>query len=333
MSAFNPKYRGPLLLCLLGFLTFGAWGAGPVIGQPVKVEPALRWKEPTKLVLFDVARAGARLVVVGEMGVILLSDDDGKSFRQARSVPADGTLDAVSFVDDKHGWAVGHLGLILATADGGETWTQQRVDTAVDQPLFSVVFRDVNEGWAVGLWSLVLHTTDGGKNWETLKVDPAPGAKKADKNLYHIFLDHTGALYVAAEQGNVLRSKDGGQTWTYLHTGYAGSFWSGVVARDGSILVGGLRGNLYRSTDDGANWSAVPTGTQLSITRLNEVDEEIVGVGLDGLVIRGKARDAQFLAKQIGDRDTLTSMAVAGSGRWVMTSKSGIVVLGKGGRS
>ncbi|MBV8470488.1 MAG: glycosyl hydrolase [Burkholderiaceae bacterium] len=301
----------------------------PAVGQPLKVLPAVHWKTPDKLVLLDVARAGKRLVAVGEMGVIVLSDDDGKTFRQARTVPADGMLNAVTFVDAQHGWAVGHLGLILATSDGGETWVRQRVDTSVDQPLFSVAFRDASEGWAVGLWSLVLHTTDAGRNWTAVKINPPPGASKADKNLYHVFLDKGNGLFVAAEQGYVLHSTDGGQSWTYLSTGYAGSFWTGMVTQDGTVLVGGLRGNLYRSTDDGTSWSAVPTGTQLSITRLAEANGNVLGVGLDGLVVQGKPHDAKFSARQVGDRTTLTSMALAGNGQWVFSAKSGIVTLSK----
>ena len=34
-------------------------------------------------------------------------------------------LRAITFVDDLHGWAVGQLGLILATDDGGRTWQRQ----------------------------------------------------------------------------------------------------------------------------------------------------------------------------------------------------------------
>ena len=33
---------------------------------------------------------------------------------------------ALAFVDERHGWAVGALGTILATSDGGQTWTRQR---------------------------------------------------------------------------------------------------------------------------------------------------------------------------------------------------------------
>ena len=35
-------------------------------------------------------------------------------------------IHALSFADDRHGWAVGALGTILATADGGRTWRPQR---------------------------------------------------------------------------------------------------------------------------------------------------------------------------------------------------------------
>src|SRR5262249_17244287 len=30
------------------------------------------------------------------------------------------------FADEKHGWAVGELGTVLATSDGGQTWAVQR---------------------------------------------------------------------------------------------------------------------------------------------------------------------------------------------------------------
>src|SRR5262249_53124258 len=35
-------------------------------------------------------------------------------------------IHALQFVDDKAGWAVGELGTVLATTDGGQTWVAQR---------------------------------------------------------------------------------------------------------------------------------------------------------------------------------------------------------------
>ncbi len=54
----------------------------------------------------------------GERGIVLLSDDAGVSWRQAK-VPVSVSLTAVQFVDAEQGWAVGHLGVVLHTQDGG----------------------------------------------------------------------------------------------------------------------------------------------------------------------------------------------------------------------
>ena len=156
--------------------TVGEWSA----------MPAHAWADPTHKMLMDATRAGNRIVAVGEHGVILLSDDDGHTYRQARHVPVSATLSAVTFTDAQHGWAVGQWGVILATSDGGETWSRQRMDAVVDQPLFSVIFTSPRNGIAVGLWSLMLSTHDGGKTWTKVALPKPPGGGKADRNLYHI---------------------------------------------------------------------------------------------------------------------------------------------------
>src|SRR5688500_13031183 len=63
--------------------------------------------------LLDLAVAGERLVAVGERGHVLLSDDRGSSWRQAKSVPTRIMLTAVFFIDAQYGWAVGHDETIL----------------------------------------------------------------------------------------------------------------------------------------------------------------------------------------------------------------------------
>jgi photosystem II stability/assembly factor-like uncharacterized protein len=132
-------------------------------GAALTTQTAVASSYAGKAPVLAAARAGKRVVSVGDYGTVMISD--GGAFRQAREVPVNATLTAVTFVDDKFGWAVGHWGAILHTEDGGETWTRQRLDTTTDRPLFSVHFIDRNNGVAVGLWSLLLTTQDGGKNW------------------------------------------------------------------------------------------------------------------------------------------------------------------------
>ncbi|AXL49953.1 hypothetical protein DSC91_001954 [Paraburkholderia caffeinilytica] len=293
--------------------------------KPLAITAAHAWTDPAHSLLLDAAYAGSRIVAVGEHGIVLLSDNGGETYRQASAVPASTTLTAVHFANARDGWAVGHWGAILATTDGGEHWTLQRSDPSIDQPLFSVYFKDAVHGWAAGLWSLLLATNDGGKTWTRVALPAPPGGGKADRNLYHLFADSRGVLFVVAEQGLVLRSRDDGASWEYRETGNKGSLWAGTVAPDGSVLVGGLLGHLYRSTDDGDTWTPLDSGSSGSITALGVAGGQVIGVGLDGFVIRGTPDAAHFAATQRPDRAALTAVLTNPRGVPILLSKDGIL--------
>ncbi|KWC37737.1 glycosyl hydrolase [Burkholderia ubonensis] len=288
-------------------------------------KPAHAWAAPTRMMLTGATRAGRRVVAVGEHGVILLSDDDGRTWRQSRRVPVSATLSAITFADAQHGWAVGQWGVILATADGGETWEKQRIDTSVDQPLFSVIFTNARDGIAVGLWSLMLQTHDGGRTWTRTTLPKPPGGGKADRNLYHIFADRQGALYIVSEQGTVLKSTDGGANWRYLQTGGKGSLWTGVAMPDGRIVVGGLLGSLFQSSDGGATWAPLNPGTKSSITDVVATGNGLLAVGLDGLVLTQRANGESFELAQRPDRATLTAALVGAGGKPLLFSQDGVL--------
>ncbi|PRX92196.1 YCF48-related protein [Paraburkholderia sp. BL25I1N1] len=295
--------------------TIAAWSA----------KPAHVWAAPTHMMLMDATRVGSRIVAVGEHGIVLLSDDDGKTWRQARRVPVSATLSAVSFADAKHGWAVGQWGAILATDDGGNTWVAQRLDTSVDQPLFSVLFTSARDGIAVGLWSLMLQTHDGGKTWARTTLPKPPGGGKADRNLYHVFEGSAHALYIVSEQGMVLKSADAGANWAYLPTGGKGTLWSGVAMPDGRIVVGGLLGSLFESRDGGTTWAALNTGAHSSITDLVATGGGLVGVGLDGLTFTQRVAGGPVDVAQRADRATLTAALIDARGKPMLFSQDGVL--------
>ena len=297
-------------------------GAMPT--EPI-VAPAARVPHAARALASSAARAGTRVVAVGERGVVMLSDDQGRTFRQARDVPVDVTLTSVSFVDERQGWAVGHWGVVLATRDGGETWALRRKDVQVDRPLFAVHFFDARNGVAVGLWSLVLVTDDAGANWRSVAPPPPEGSNKADLNLLGLFADDRGRVYAAAERGMVLRSDDRGASWSYAATGYKGSFWTGLALPGGVLLAGGLRGSLYRSADDGRNWARVATDSKSSITAMAVHEGRVVAVGLDGLVLRSTDAGATFSSEVRSDRAALTGVTVTSGGRTVLLSRQGVV--------
>jgi len=293
--------------------------------QELRHLPAEHLAHPTRAQMLAVAQAGSRVVVVGDHGTVLLSDDQGKSWRQAREVPTRVLLTSVSFVGDKLGWAAGHWGLILHTEDGGETWKIQRSDTTVDQPLFSVHFSDASNGIAVGLWSLAVRTTDGGVSWTPVKFPALSAKEKAGPNIYQVFPAKGSVLYAAAEQGLAYRSGDGGATWTLIKTGNRGSFWTGLTLPDDSVLMAGLNGKIWLSSDEGKTWTELNSRVTASLTALAlGSDGSVTGVGLEGAVVTSKD-GTTFTASPRPDRAALTAVLSDGQGDPLLFSKNGVV--------
>lgn len=307
----------------------GVAAAAGVFAAPsdalLKPVPATSSSIATQSAMLAAAWAGQRAVVVGANGVVLLSDDHGLTYRQAKLVPVSTTLTSVSFVDAKHGWAAGQWGAILATADGGETWQIQRLDTKTDRPLFSVHFFDARHGVAVGLWSLVLVTQDGGTTWTERQVG-SKGGTKSDLNLLDLFADGKGegGVFATAEKGQLLHSTDYGQTWTYLDTGYNGSLWSGAVLPNGTLLAGGQRGTLMRSDDRGQQWERVPLESKSSITAIAVADQNVLVVGLDGLQAQSSDAGRSFRVIPSGGASFTAALAAPGAA-WLKFSRGGIV--------
>jgi photosystem II stability/assembly factor-like uncharacterized protein len=204
-----------------------------------------------KMLLLDAALAGNVIVAVGEGGTILRSADSCQSWQSADSAVL-ATLTGVSFAADaRHGWAVGHDALILATDDGGRSWRKSWQGENLEVSLLDVCALDARHVIAVGAYGLFIESTDGGATWSPRKI------LADDMHLNRISRGPAGTLYLAGERGTLLSSADDGSTWTRLQTPYEGSFY-GILPLDAhTLLAHGLRGRLYRSADDGATWDLV----------------------------------------------------------------------------
>lgn len=199
------------------------------------------------------AQTGSALVVVGERGTLLRSEDHAQTWV---SVPSgvESMLTGVSFApDSERGWAVGHNGVILTTADGGRTWERQRKDGATEDAFLDVLALDAQHVIAVGAYGLFAETHDGGVTWTTRAIS------EADSHLNRLTRAPGGALYLAGEAGTLLASSDQGASWQPLASPYAGSLY-GVTALDERTLVAyGLQGHVFRSDDAGASWTELPS--------------------------------------------------------------------------
>jgi photosystem II stability/assembly factor-like uncharacterized protein len=280
-------------------------------------------------VVLDLVAAGGRLVAVGERGHVLLSDDEGRNWRQAKAVPTRATLTCVHATGTGVLWAAGHGGVILNSADGGENWNLAAGKADGPDVLLSIRVEADGRGLAVGGFGAAQASADGGRSWKPVTLLQGDAG---ERHLNRIFVSAAGSWLIAAEGGHVLRSADRGDVasmrWAAVKTPYAGSLWTGLQLPAGALLAGGMRGNLVRSVDDGLNWVHLPVPEAGSFTAVAALaDGRPIAVGVDGTVVLGDAAGEKFRLQRLEDRATLTAAVILPSGTVVAASGAGMRLL------
>lgn len=294
-------------------------------GAPALAEEseAIEWSVPARLVekslLLGTGFAEGVLAVVGERGHILISNDAGATWRQAK-VPTRATLTGAWFHDKQRGWAVGHDSVIVRTTDGGTTWERVHWAPEDESPFLDVLFVDEKRGYAIGAYGAFYTSDDGGATWNAGQV-----VEGDDSHLNQIALSASGKLYIAAEAGALYRSDDRGATWLRLEAPYDGSFF-GVLPLEGeAVLVFGLRGHMLRSEDSGATWTAVETGTVAMLNAgVRLEDGTIVVVGLGGTVLVSRDGGRTFENHPQANRAGIQAVADLGEGKFAIVGDFGV---------
>jgi photosystem II stability/assembly factor-like uncharacterized protein len=351
-----------LLAALLPAL---AWTIVPGTVQPAGgLSPAFadHARLASRSLLLDIARAGDRLVAVGDRGHVLLSDDKGRTWTQAESVPTQALLTGVCFSGAQRGIAVGHDEVILTTRDAGRTWTRTHYAPEAQQPLLDVMCTPDGRAIAVGAYGVYFTSEDGGATWKEQKfqaqavaaqgtpaksgagapgqpakggaVLQAPAVDDAgrDFHLNRIVAASATRLYIAAEGGHLYRSDDRGETWHELPSPYDGSFFGVKALAGDTVLAYGLRGNLFRSEDAGASWRKIETGTH---AMLNDVVKMETGggaaaIGLSGVVLVSHDEGKSFVLMQQDDRKGLAAAVAVDDNTLVTVGEGGIKLIRMG---
>ncbi|HVM11352.1 MAG TPA: YCF48-related protein, partial [Actinomycetota bacterium] len=158
-------------------------------------------------------------------------------------------LAAVSFPTPQRGWAVGTGGSVVATTNGGATWSAQTSGTSSD--LRGVDFVDAARGWVVGLSDTVLSTSNGGATWKASTTGTGLNLVAVD------FVDATHGWavgYTASLVQMIVSTKDGGTTWTSQQAPAGiGLLAISFADRLRGFTVGYL-GAAYRTEDGGQTW-------------------------------------------------------------------------------
>lgn len=318
--------------------------------------PALQAPLAAHAVMLSIAQAGARNVAVGERGVAIYSDDAGKNWQQA-SVPVSVTLTGVSFPSAESGWAIGHAGVVLNSRDGGRSWSKQidglalaklelsaaqssgderrirlanrLVADGADKPLLAVHFWNENRGVVLGAYGLIFGTEDGGKNW-TSWMGRLENPMGMHLNAISVEGDR---VFIAGEQGLLLRSTDAGASFQRLEPGYIGS-WFAVTQSAGHVVLAGLRGTVYASADGGDSWSqsVVPAPTTI-LSAVRIPDGRIIYANQAGQILSSRKEGHQLQLETRSMGVPLSSLGLSRDGDLLATSFSGVVRLPLGRQS
>jgi photosystem II stability/assembly factor-like uncharacterized protein len=199
----------------------------------------------------------ARGWAVGHDGVVLATRDGGLGWeRQLDGRRLEGRLGRrgvdesfldVWFEDERSGFAVGAHGLVVRTADGGETWTPWR--GRVDNPrvLHLYAMRPAGgEVWAVGELGLVLRLD---RQRGRLEAVPVPYAG----SFFGVVGDERTAVAFGL-RGTALRTRDGGASWARVETGVEEALTGGAALPDGRLVLVTASGRVLASDDGGATF-------------------------------------------------------------------------------
>lgn len=246
--------------------------------------PAIEQRELDTHQYLDIQNTGARIVAVGERGLIVYSEDKGSTWQQA-TVPVSLTLTAVHFPTPDRGWAVGHGGVIVNSADGGKSWQLQYDGNDVNQAWLEhskneaerlrkkLAAQDPAAISTEQLRALQLQLEDAEYAVEDAQVALENGPN--DPFLDVFFVDENNGWAVGA-YGMLYTTNNGGTQWRYgaaqLSNRDRYHLYSLAATADGVLFTGGELGILYRSVDNGVSWESLTSpydGSLFGLTIVN----------------------------------------------------------------
>lgn len=250
-------------------------------------------KSPTDLALLAVAKRGAHTIAVGQSGTIAYLE--GSEWKKADSgVPA--RLLSVDVNSSGLAVASGQFGTLIKSTDGGHSWSSTAPDFSLtadpntfgtgEPTIYAVSVSESGQITIAGEFGMVMRSDDGGANWRVLRpVD----AKAPTLHALSIAEPGKGNSYLVGQQGTLLVSADGGETWSTCTMATKLNFLGVAASQSGQVVVTGMR-VMYRSENGGMSWTQVTEGDAgtewYQAARSVETSGRILAVGNSGKIIQ-----------------------------------------------
>ena len=297
--------------------------------------PVLKSDLVEESLLLDVAQSGDRLLVVGEQGHILYSDDDGQTWTQA-DVPVSLTITSVTFAGPNQAWATAHDGYLLNSADNGATW-QVKLSGSDVARLSVGALEERIESQRAAVEEATPETRED-LEWaldDTLfALEEATAAVEDGMTspMLTVWFANASDGYALGAYGVFLRTNDGGATWMMdsnrLDNPDKYHLYGIARSSAGTLLVAGEAGTLLRSLDDGESWERLETiypGSFFGAVAAG--DGSLLIFGLRGNVFRSTDEGASWVPVDTGDQRTLMCGTSTENGSVVLAGSAGVVLL------
>jgi photosystem II stability/assembly factor-like uncharacterized protein len=221
--------------------------------------------------------AGAAALAAGTGGAASAAVQVSQSgWQWGNPTPQGNTIRAMDFTAGR-GYAIGDDGTALRTDDGGTTWTGLSTGTSQDLTRVQAVTPDVVVVLGGG-GCVVRRSDDGGRTFR--KVYVLAETDCPDKVSAVTFVTPQVG-YLFQRNGDVLRTSDGGQTFSRVTAvpGTASSAGGGAAVPGDAVFATPDAGLVflngtnvaYRTTDGGASWQPAAIGVPGTVERVRAI--------------------------------------------------------------
>ncbi len=197
------------------------------------------------------------------------------------------------------GWAVGDIGYVLRTTNGGLNW--QKI-ARINRELFKVHFLNDDDGFAVGGDGSVYKTVNRGFTWIYQN-------SKTSENIYNLFfVSVIHGVYIGAN-GVAGFTTNGGSIWTIVNTGVSTHLYGVDFVDQNTGYACGSAGVILKTTTLGQYWTQLSTGISDNLRSIEFTDANIgYAVGEYGTIIKTTNGGASWASKTSGTTEDLLSV-------------------------
>ena len=296
--------------------------------------PAIQTESAQTSLLLDAVTSGERVLVVGEQGHILYSDDNGSSWTHA-DVPVSLAITAVAFGSPGQAWAAAHDGFLLQSTDNGASW--QIKLTGIDVARLSVAAAEERVKFLEAALEQATPEAREDLEWAlddaTFAVDDATAAieEGVTTPLLNVWFANENDGYAMGAYGVFLHTSDGGSTWSLdsnrLDNPDKYHLYGMTRSSAGALLVAGEAGTLFHSQDRGQTWQRPESPYQGSFFgTVAAADGSLLVYGLKGNVFRSVDDGATWSVVDTGDQRTLLGGMTRADGTIVLVGSAGAVL-------